>query len=148
MMTVQPQPVPPKIPTRPSLGLFVGAILAFAGIAAAAVLYFFDPAKSHFYPVCQFHQLTGLYCPGCGATRASYQLLHGNLLAALHDNALYVISLAALAVRGLWFWKRNINRHPVRYFIPPFALWVFLGAALVFVTLRNLPAFSFLAPFP
>lgn len=147
-MTAPSPSIPPKITTRPSLGLFVGAILAFAGIAAAAVLYFFDPAKNHFYPVCQFHQITGLYCPGCGATRASYQLLHGNFLAALHDNALLIVSLAALAVRGPWVLKRKMDCRPVRYFIPLGALWVFLGVALVFVVLRNLPEFSFLAPFP
>lgn len=145
-MPSQPQPVPPKIPAGPSLGLFAAATLAFAGLAAAAMLFFFNPSQSRFYPVCQFHLLTGLYCPGCGATRASYQLLHGNVLAALHDNALYLATLAALALRGVWFWKQQMSSRPVRFFIPPYALWVFLVVALVFFVLRNLPAFSFLAP--
>jgi hypothetical protein len=147
MMTpVQNQAIPPKLERSASLGLFALATLAFAGTAAAAVLFFFDPSKSHFYPVCQFHLLTGLYCPGCGATRASYQLLHGNFLAALHDNSLYVATLAALAGRGVWFLKQRMSHRPVRFFIPPYALWVFLAAALVFVVLRNLPAFSCLSP--
>ena len=120
--------------------------LGFAGLAGAAVLFFFDPTKHNFYPVCQFHLLTGLYCPGCGATRASYQLLHGNLMAALHDNALYVVSLAALAARGLWFLKRRHYRQPIGFFIPPAALWAFLAVSLIFVVVRNLPTFSFLAP--
>jgi hypothetical protein len=145
-MSAQPQSIPQKISTRSPLIFFVVAIAAFVGITGAAVLFFFNPTKSSFYPICQFHQLTGLYCPGCGATRASYQLLHGNFLAALHDNALFVVSLAALAVRGVWFLKREIYRQPVRFFIPPIALWVFLVVALVFVILRNLPFFSFLAP--
>lgn len=138
--------IPPKIRAQPSLWLFMAATLAFAGMGAAAVLFFFDPAKSHFYPVCMFHLLTGLYCPGCGATRAGYQLLHGNFLTALHDNALFVAALPALAARGVWFWKRKISNQPVRFFIPPYALWIFLAVALLFVVLRNLPAFSFLAP--
>ena len=145
-MPAQPQPVPPKLSARPSLALFGVAVLVFAGTAAAAVLFFFDPTKNSFYPVCQFHLLTGLYCPGCGATRASYQLLHGNFLAALHDNALFVVSLAALAARGAWFLKRKSNHQPVLFFIPPIALWIFLVVAVAFVVLRNLPAFSFLAP--
>ena len=149
MIPAQTQSIPPKISARPSLlGLFAMATLAFAGIAGAAVLFFFDPSKNSFYPVCQFHLLTGLYCPGCGATRASYQLLHGNFLIALHDNALFVVSLVALGLRGLWFVKRRISRQPVHFFIPPNALWVFLAGAVVFVVLRNLPAFSFLAPLP
>ncbi len=107
-MDAQPQPVPPKIAMRPSLGLFAAVTVVFAGISGAAILFFFDPTKHNFYPLCQFHLLTGLYCPGCGATRASYQLLHGNFLTALHDNDLYVLSLMALALRGLWFLKKKI----------------------------------------
>jgi hypothetical protein len=145
-METQPQSAPPKLVPRPSLGLFAVATLVFAVISGAAVLFFFDPAKNHLYPVCQFYLLTGLYCPGCGATRASYQLLHGNFLTALHDNALYVISLIVLAARGVWFLKRRSCRQPVRFFIPPSALWTFLVLAMVFVVLRNTPAFSFLAP--
>jgi hypothetical protein len=145
-MDAQPQPVPPKITARHSLGLFAAVTLAFAAISGAAVLFFFDPTKNNFYPICQFHLLTGLYCPGCGATRATYQLLHGNFLAALHYNALYVISLAALATRGVWFLKRNYYRQSVRFFVPPNALWTFLVVAIVFVVLRNMAAFSFLAP--
>lgn len=145
-MPAQTQPIPPKIAVRPSPGLFALVTLMFAAIAGGAVLFFFDPTKNNFYPICQFHALTGLYCPGCGATRAAYQLLHGNWVIALHDNALFVLSLAALAARGIWFLKRRANHQPVSYFIPPVALWVFLVVALVFVALRNLPAFSFLAP--
>lgn len=28
---------------------------------------------------CAFHSLTGLYCPGCGGTRAVRELLYGDL---------------------------------------------------------------------
>jgi hypothetical protein len=145
-MPAQPQSIPPKIQSRPSLALFGVAVLVFAGLAGGAVLFFFDPTKNNFYPICQFHLLTGLYCPGCGATRASYQLLHGNFMAALQDNALFVITLVALALRGVWYLKQRAYKQPVRFFIPPYALWTFLVVALVFVVLRNLPGFSFLAP--
>jgi len=56
-----------------------------AALGSGAVLFLFDLAKHGFYPICLFHSLTGLNCPGCGATRAAYQLLHGHLLRALHD---------------------------------------------------------------
>lgn len=29
---------------------------------------------------CIFHLITGLYCPGCGGTRACWYLLHGDVL--------------------------------------------------------------------
>jgi hypothetical protein len=145
-MSARPSAIPPKIQARPSLAFFGAAVLVFAAIAGGAVLFFFDPTKNSFYPICQFHLLTGLYCPGCGGTRATYQLLHGNFLAALHDNALYVVSLAAVAMRGGWYLKRRFYHQPIGLFIPPVALWVFLVIALVFVVVRNLPGFSFLAP--
>ena len=115
-------------------------------IGAGAVVYCLNPNTHGFYPVCEFHELTGLNCPGCGGTRAAYQLLHGHILRALHDNALLVLGLAALAGRGVWFATRKVRHRPVLAFLPPEALCAFLVVAVVFTVLRNLPAFSFLSP--
>ena len=52
----------------PVLGAILGLVVV---AAAAAVLYVVDPARQPIFPICQFHALTGLYCPGCGATRAT-----------------------------------------------------------------------------
>lgn len=51
----------------------------------------------HKYPLpCLFHIITGLYCPGCGAGRASYSILHGRFYAAFRYNPMYVILLRFL----------------------------------------------------
>ncbi len=55
--------------------LVVAILMALAGI----VLFCFDPERCGFYPICIFHQSTGLLCPGCGSLRAMHQLLHGHL---------------------------------------------------------------------
>ncbi|MGA9777217.1 MAG: DUF2752 domain-containing protein [Limisphaerales bacterium] len=146
MSHAKSQAIPPKIATFPGLKLFVGAVSGAAILGAGAVLYFFNPSTHGFYPVCEFHQLTGLNCPGCGGTRAVYQLLHGHVLRALQDNALAVLSLAGLATRGVWFETRKILRRPVGSFVPPEFFWPLLVIAVVFTVLRNLPAFSFLSP--
>jgi Protein of unknown function (DUF2752) len=140
------QAVPPKISTFSGLRVFVGAVSGIAILAAGAVLYFFNPGTHGFYPVCEFHQLTGLNCPGCGGTRAVYQLLHGHVLRALQDNALAVLSLAGLAARGAWFETKKFLRRPPGPFLPPEFFWPLLVVAVVFTVLRNLPAFSFLSP--
>ncbi|HEY1718066.1 MAG TPA: DUF2752 domain-containing protein [Verrucomicrobiae bacterium] len=145
-MAARSQSVPPKISAPPSLGFFAATTLAFAGIAAVAVLFFFDPSKNNFYPVCAFHKLTGLNCPGCGATRAFYALLHGNFALALKDNALFIFALAALAARGAWFAAKHFLRKPAGQFLPSNFLWTFLVVAVIFTVLRNLPAFAWLSP--
>ncbi len=40
------------------------------------------PSHGAGIPVCLFHALTGLPCPGCGLTRAFSSLLHGQVQAA------------------------------------------------------------------
>ena len=145
-MRAEPPAIPPKIRTAPSLTWFAVTVCSIAMAGAGAVLYFFNPSTHGFYPVCEFHELTGLNCPGCGGTRAAYELLHGHILGALHDNALLVLSLAALAGRGVWFAARKARNRPVPVFLPPKGLWAFLVIAIVFTVVRNLPAFSFLSP--
>ncbi len=114
-MRAESQSVPPKIGAPQPLAFFAVVVLVAAALGSGAVLFFFDPAKHGFYPICLFHTLTGLNCPGCGATRAAYQLLHGHLLRALHDNALFVLMLAALAARGAWFAAQKIRNRPVAF---------------------------------
>lgn len=48
---------------------------------------------------CLFHEFTGLYCPGCGGTRAAIALLHGRLITSFLYHPL-VIYCAAV---GVWF---------------------------------------------
>jgi hypothetical protein len=137
--------VPPKIAASNN-ARFAGILLTATGLGIAAVIFFFNPATHPFYPVCQFHRLTGLNCPGCGMTRALYALLHGNFSAALRDNALFVLTLGALAVRGVWFERSKLCDRANGEFFPVKFLWPLLAVALVFTVLRNLPAFAFLSP--
>lgn len=60
--------------------------------AGAVYLIIFEPGRSGFFPVCPFRFLTGLTCPGCGTTRAAYQILHGHFVTAFTLNPLFLIS--------------------------------------------------------
>ena len=72
------------------------ALAACACGGAAAFLFAVDPSHHAVYPQCLLYNATGIYCAGCGATRAMYALLHGRVLEALHDNALFVAALPFL----------------------------------------------------
>ncbi len=58
---------------------------------SAMVIFEFEPSRFSFFPVCLFHKMTGLLCPGCGSLRALHQLLHGNLSLAFAFNPLLLV---------------------------------------------------------
>jgi len=147
-MTTAPPKISPANSASSSSSSFRLAAIILAIIAAvlAALVFFFNPATHGFYPVCQFHRLTGLNCPGCGMTRALYALLHGDPATAFRDNALLVLALPALFARGLWFAIKKSRGRLVASFLPGKYLWLLLFITLAFTILRNLPAFAFLSP--
>lgn len=136
-----PEAPRPRGPHRALLPL--GIALGGAGLALL-VQQVFDPFRTD-VPLCAVYHLTGLYCPGCGATRAVHALLDGDPLLALRNNVLIVVALPVVAgVLVLWAARRVQGRtlDP-----PPQAVVVLLAVlALVFAVLRNIPAFWFIAP--
>jgi hypothetical protein len=104
------------------------------------LLWWFDPSKVRL-PLCSFHTFTGLDCPGCGATRATHELLHGHLLSALRYNALWallwpVAVYAAVSEMRLLAGGRPLPGNLLRQkrFWLPLAV-----TAILFAVMRNLP---------
>lgn len=66
-------------------------------------------------PGCFFRRLTSLECPGCGMTRATYAVLHGNFAEAFRLNPVGII-LFPLAMFGLSLevlgWVRGKEEYP------------------------------------
>lgn len=54
---------------------------------------------SEIFGSCMFHAMTGLYCPGCGGTRALRALLAGELVKSF----LYHPFVPYIAIFGTWF---------------------------------------------
>src|SRR6516164_3101803 len=122
----------------PPRALPVAAVIALVA-AASVVLFLFDPGHYRFYPRCLLYQTTGLLCPGCGSLRALHQLLNGQVLAAIHYNALLVLATpiaAWLTVRSL---IRSRRGQPQSLEFHPAWMWVALAAVFLFGVLRNLP---------
>ena len=120
------------------------AISVSIACAVGAILFMFDPTRVPIYPVCQFHQITGLDCPGCGGLRAAHELLHGHLIAALHFNALAVFSVPLFVVfGGRLLWREFNGRLPTAF--RPSLVWLYLGIWIAFGVVRNLPMQPFTA---
>ena len=115
-----------------------------AGIAVMAVVYALDPATGSFYPPCPFRALTGFACPGCGATRALHQLLHGNLVTALRLNPLLAVYAPILAYAALSTVLTAAGRKPLPGpVIRPALIWILLTVIVTFGIVRNTALYPF-----
>jgi hypothetical protein len=123
--------------------------LLWLGLTAGAIfLFFFNPASpaNQFFPKCPFRLLTGCQCPGCGSTRAFYQLLHLHPIEAFKFNPLMVLTAPFIAYGFLGFTKSAITGKPHRrLFIPPVYLWAWLALLIFFWIFRNTPWYPFIS---
>jgi hypothetical protein len=121
---------------------WLGGALA---LVAALLLSVRDPHEGGSFGTCPVLALTGLYCPGCGSLRATYDLLHGNVVEAVGHNAVLVLLLPVAF--GLWV-RRLAGGSPPE----PGRAWLWTRLVLVglvlWTVLRNvsLHPFSVLAP--
>lgn len=121
---------------RRSAPLACGCALA----AGAVVVALNDPSAANSkFPACTFHAATGLWCPGCGLTRGTHQLLNGDVPAALGMNVFTPLVLLTIIV-AWWRWTRSAWGFPPRP-VPSNASWtMWLAVVLVaYGVLRNVP---------
>ena len=139
--------VPPKLAERRRCFL-IPALVLFAATGGTGILFFFNPTQYGFYPVCYFHAATVLNCPGCGSLRALHQLLHGHVAEAARHNLLLLLCLPFLAGVMMRFVMARLRGQAMTFAVRSVWLWTFLGVAVVFTVLRNLPfpAFTWLSP--
>jgi hypothetical protein len=143
-----PHAVPPRLKSARAASptFFISTLLLLVVMGIGLVVYCFDPTKTWFFPTCAFHRLTGLNCPGCGATRSLYALLHGRWQLALRDNALFILTGIALAARAGWIGGRKLLQLGPVTFVPTNVIFGWLVLGLIFGLVRNFPAFAFLSP--
>ena len=127
------------------------SLLTGLSVAILTLLYAFDPAADGIFPACLLYDHTGLYCPGCGSTRAAHQLLHGDLYAAFRLNPLLVTALPAIIYA---LSQRLIptvaGRRLPRPAITAGRIRLLLAVIVLYTVFRNIPVFPFnlLAPWP
>jgi hypothetical protein len=111
-----------------------------AGTAGLLFLRTWHPEQT-VLPPCPTWRFLGIYCPGCGSTRAAHQLVNGRLLLALRYNPLWLLlgvpatawlawQIAQVAWRGRAGWRLPLNAA---------AAWTIAAVVILFGLLRNLP---------
>lgn len=97
---------------------------------------------------CIFHEITNLYCPGCGITRAFFSLIELNIKTALKCNLLIFIMLPfllAYIVTYIYYKISNIKRDASQIFSKK-TWYALLIISILFGILRNINYFHWLRP--
>jgi hypothetical protein len=112
-----------------------GSLLGIGGLLYIKVWL---PATGIGVP-CVFHEWTGLYCPGCGITRAALSLLALDVYQAFRYNPL-VFCLLPLYIAYTMASKKQMRRTST------VMMAVMLTVTIAFGLLRNIPVLDWLAP--
>ncbi len=111
-----------------------------AGLAGAVYLWGTNPHEpGQLLPRCPFNLVTGLLCPACGGTRMAYDLMHGDVAAAFHDNALMLtLGVPAAAYLGGRWLVAGLRGRRYRPAPGKVGTAVVLGLAVAWTIARNL----------
>ncbi len=127
-----------------------GALGCGCALAAAAVYVAInDPSSPGVHlPACPLYATTGLWCPGCGMTRATHALLRGDIAAAFGFNLFFPLFVGGIVIAWLAWLRRSLGCSPIFAFSRlPTWLPVAAGTGLIaFGVLRNVPGFQALGP--
>lgn len=144
-MTVTAPPVAPAARRQAVRDVRRPLVAAGVTVAATVLVALRDPHVPGRYGYCPLYVLTGVYCPACGALRATHDLAHLDVAAAWSQNPLWVLLVPVVVAGWAFVVVRRVGGRPVPT-VPPWAAWVALALVVVFGILRNLPAFAWMAP--
>ncbi len=119
---------------------------AAAGAGGLAWLVTHDPNTPGHYPACILLSTTGYYCPACGGTRATYDLLHGDVAGAFARHPLVPLLYLALVLGLGYRWLNRRHERLPRLTVPNWVIPAAGVALVVFGVLRNIPGWDFLSP--
>jgi hypothetical protein len=96
---------------------------------------------------CVFHKVTGLYCPGCGVSRMSVSLLHLEFYKAFRYNPGVMVILPFLFIYFIEWSTKYIRGESLELSKKQKVFFEIIAVLLVvYGILRNIPKFSYLAP--
>ena len=121
------------------------SFIIFICLFLLLLLYFYLNYYMSFYIPCLFHELTGLYCPGCGITRMIFSILQFDFYQAFRWNIFLFILIPIFLGYGIVYYVDWIfdKTPPV---LPNWFWNILLFSAILFGILRNIPYFHYLIP--
>lgn len=81
---------------------------------------------------CIFHLVTGVYCPGCGGTRAVKAFLRGNFADSFRYHPLIVYTVLVVVLEAVTWALAKVLRRPGLH-IRHYDWFVYLGIAIIFI---------------
>jgi hypothetical protein len=121
--------------------------VAAGAVCACAFVAWADPTTpGGVIPPCPTYTLFGILCPGCGASRMLYSLVHLDFPSALHFNALGVVATAGLlAMFVVWTVSRVRSTPMPRWERYRWAPHIVLAVVAMWFVVRNIPVAPFTA---
>ena len=109
------------------LCIFIGMLI----IVSSVIIYIIYLDKFLKIPQCSFYKTFGIYCPGCGATRAVYSLYNGQILQSVYYNPiilyLVIMSVWYLITEGI----SKIIKKENRFFIKNIKIYLYLALIIL-----------------
>ena len=121
------------------------SFIIFICLFLLLLLYFYLNYYMSFSIPCLFHELTVLYCPGCGITRMIFSILQFDFYQAFRWNIFLFILIPIFLGYGIVYYVDWIfdKTPPV---LPNWFWNILLFSAILFGILRNIPYFHYLIP--
>lgn len=126
----------------------IKVISAVAILVTAGFAYMIIAQLTGFYIPCVFHSVTGLYCPGCGVSGMCISMAHFDFASAFkHNSAIFIMLplFAILFVTIIYKYIKTGSFMTSKW--QNILIYIMIAVLLVFAVLRNIPCFSFLAPY-
>lgn len=121
-------------------------LIMLATISVAGFIYYILSCHGISLP-CVFFEITGLYCPGCGATRMCTNLMKLDFYNAFRSNqvSFFVIPmLAVIFLRQIYCYIKYSEVRNEKWMTVVCVIAIIM--LLIFGVIRNIPCFDFLRP--
>ena len=119
-----------------------------ATIVLAVLIFFYrtyNPYGNIYFPKCLFKELTGYKCPGCGSQRGIYYMLNLDIINAMRENIILVISIPYILIGFAFDSINKPNERILKWRKTLFgrkAIFVILSIIIGFWIIRNITYFQ------